>query len=163
MAKIDFKNATVKFLDGTSPTPNEISIIMGEGTVSWSEKRPIEFIKDRGVLWQTRLGDQEPCDVKLDIVWEFLRSESGGGATPYEFLKKIGAASAFATVGGACEPHAVSIVITHTPICSTEDLEKIVLSPFYYTSIDPDPKPGTIGISGMLNALAPTITRVART
>lgn len=161
MPKIDFKNATVKIKDGTG-TPLECEIVSGDGTVSWSEKYPKEFVLNRGKIWQVREGDEQPCEVKLDIVWEYLRGETSGTVQPYEAFKRIGLAAAWVSVGGACEPYAVTIEIIHTPICTSEDLEKIVFTPFFLEGIDGDIKAGSLSVMGKLNAEGPTITRVAR-
>ena len=39
-AIFDLKNATIKIKDGTATTPNEITINIGEGTLSYSEEKP---------------------------------------------------------------------------------------------------------------------------
>lgn len=68
---IDLKDATIKLKDAGS---NEIELHIGSGNLSYTENRQIKYVTDKGLLWKTKLGDEQPMDVSLDIVWEYLHS-----------------------------------------------------------------------------------------
>lgn len=142
--------------------PNRMQVVIGEGNLTYDEKRPIQYMKDRGKLDTTRLGDEEPIDVRLDLRWEFL-STPIGATTPTieEALKQIGpAASWVSSSADPCEPFAVNLEIHYTPLCSDVEKELIVLPDYRYESLAHDAKAGTISTSGKCNATQATRTRV---
>jgi Na+-translocating ferredoxin:NAD+ oxidoreductase RnfG subunit len=61
--------------------PHILEITIGEGNLTFDEKRALEYKKNRGKLDQVRLGDEDPIDVNMQFAWEFLSSPSGA-ATP---------------------------------------------------------------------------------
>lgn len=159
---------------GTAATDNEVITFggrrvlmkLGDGNVSYEEKRPIEYKKDRGLLDTVRLGDQEPIDVKLDCQWIFLRSISGDLYIPSveEVIKGVGAASTWVTSSAdPCEPYSVNILIVYMPPCPTIDGELILLSDFRYESIQHDAKQGMLNLTGKCNLQQATISRVTNT
>ena len=157
---IDLKNCTIKIKDGTTPTPLEVTVRVGEGTLSYTEKFNREYKKDRGKLYQVRNGDEEPVDVKMDFLWEFLKASSGGTATIEDALKQRGGASAWvSTDSDTCAPYSVDLEITHTPVCESEDVETILLSDFRVEQLDHDPKAGTVSCTGKCNVKEATVTR----
>jgi hypothetical protein len=155
--KIDLKHAILEVLDGGG-TPNTLQIKLGEGTFTWDQKRSIEYVKDRGLLDTTREGDEEPVDIRLDALYEFLKSSSGS-VTPYEAITGTMGASTWTSTGGACEPYAVDLRLTYTPPCGGETDEVVLISDFRYESITADAKAGTLAFTGKANIVAPTITR----
>lgn len=142
--------------------PNKMQVVIGEGNLTYDEKRPIQYMKDRGKLDTTRLGDEEPIDVRLDLRWEFLSSPIGTTTpTIEEALKQIGpAASWVSSSADPCEPFAVNLEIHYTPLCSSEQKELIVLPDYRYESLSHDAKAGTVSTSGKCNATQATRTRV---
>lgn len=165
MAQIDLKNATVIIRDGTTPTPNEIEVKLGEGNLTYSEKRNMQYMLNRGLLDEVREGDQVPMDVSFDAVWEYIKGTTGTGGVPSmeDALKKINAASGWvSTDSDACRPYAVDIVILHDPPC-TGDLEEIVLSDFRYEDLSQDLRAGTIACSGKCNVTQASVTRASQT
>lgn len=163
-AVIDLKNTTIKFVDGAG-TPNTITLNIGDGNITFSEKRNVEYRMNRGKLsgGKVRLGDEVPVDVSMDIEWEFLRSDSGGGepVTPEEALKGVGAASGWTTTGAdACEPYCIDIHIENLITCGSVKDERIVFSEFRYEEINHDPKAGTLSVTGKCNEVSPTVTRL---
>lgn len=68
--QIDLKNATIKFKDGGS---NELAIKIGEGNLTWTEKRPLKYLKNFGALYQVLKADEEAMDVKFELTWEWLK------------------------------------------------------------------------------------------
>lgn len=163
MASIDFKNAVVKIKDGTSPTPNEIEVALGEGNLTYSEKRNIIYDKDRGKLGTTRLGDEEPVEVSLNARWEAITAVTGDPPTIEDALKQRGEAAGWVTTSDdACEPYCVDIEFTYTPLCDDEPLEVITLPFFRQTNINHDPKTAMLDISGACNVTEATVERVPR-
>jgi hypothetical protein len=168
-AQFDLKKATVKIKDGTvgtGLTQNVLTVKIGEGTLTYSEKRNIQYTLDRGALDEVREGDQVPVDVKLDFTWTYLRGglNSGDPATVEEALKNIGNAAAWlSSDSDGCKPYAVDIEITFAPTPSTcGDQEVILLPDFRWESMDHDAKAGTVSVSGKCNVTQATVTRTAQ-
>lgn len=165
-AQIDLKYATLKLVDGTTPTANELEITIGEGNLTYTEAKNIEYTLDRGTLDEVREGDQVPVDVSIDFVWEYLRGSSASGAVPTveEALKNIGnAADWVSTDSDACRPYAVDIVVTYAPVPTTcGDKEVITLPDFRYESLDHDLRAGTVSVSGKCNVTQATVVRSAQ-
>lgn len=163
MAKIDLKDATIKILDGTTTTPNEITVKLGDGNLTYSVRRNMEYILDRGNLDGVREGDEEPVEISLDAVWEFITASSGGTPTIEDALTQSGEASGWASTGAdSCEPYAVDLEIEYDPSnCSATEKETITFSEFRYEQIDHDLRAGTFAISGRANITKPTVARSA--
>lgn len=161
MAAIDLKKCTFIIRDGTS-TPNEITVKVGEGNLTYTIARTIEYILDRGTIDLVREGDEVPCKVSFDFVYEFYTSDTGGGepVAPAEALMKTGAAVSWVTTGAdACEPYAVDIIVEYNITCGTTKDETLTFSEFRYETLDFDIKAGTISASGSCNEIAPTSVR----
>lgn len=163
MAQIDLKQATVYLVGGG--TGEEIEITLGEGNMTYSEKRPITYTKDRGMLDEVKLGDQEPIDVSLSFTWEYVSAsvslstaaaESGTGRaiTPIDVLKNtIGWTS---SDSDTCRPFAVDVKIVYQPDCTGQgsySKETIILPDFRYEQLDYDLSAGTISVTGKCNAI----------
>lgn len=157
MAVIDLKNCTIKFKDGGS---NSVEVKVGDGTMTISETRNIEYLRDKGLLDTVRLGDEEPVEVSIDMQWEYVKGVTGT-PTPVDALKQTGGASSWATSSSdACEPYAVDIEITNDNPCSGSNLDEVILlSDFRYESLDYDLKAGTISVRGKCNVTDLTATR----
>lgn len=143
--------------------PNRLDIKSGEGNLTYSEKRNMEYVKDRGVLDTVREGDEEAIDIKLDFVWEFLKATTGSELpTVEDVLKFEGEAAAWLTSSAdPCEPKALHLEIEYVPPCSGEYKEIILFPDFRYEELAHDLRQGQVSISGKSNATKPTITRVA--
>lgn len=139
---------------------NSITIKMGDGTLTWSEKRNVEYTTDRGLLDEVRLGDQVPVDVSIDAVWEYISGPSVGTPTIRDVLYKQGLASAWISSDpDACRPFAVNIEIEYTPACSG-DIEIITLADYRFESFDADIKAGTLKTSGKCNITKANAVRI---
>lgn len=139
-----------------------LEIKVGEGNLTYDEKRTMEYKKDRGALDTVREGDEEPIDIRLDIQWEWL---SAGGSdifpTPEEVLKNEGLASTWTTsAADPCEPYAVDIVIDYDPNCSGVDGERITLIDYRWESLNHDLRAGTLATSGKCNVTRASKERV---
>jgi hypothetical protein len=140
-----------------------VDIRVGDGNVNWSEKKPREYKKDRGLLYQVRDGDEEPMDVNLAMMYEFLTASTGSPATPEDIVKKRGEAAAWiSTDPDTCAPYCINIVILHQPAgCTQFEKEKVILPYFRYEDLPHDPKAGSISMTGKCNATQATVTRIA--
>ena len=158
MARFDLKKAIIKIKDGDG---NEIQVKIGDGNLSWSEKRQIEYLLDRGEIDDVREGDQEPVEVSLDLAWEFIKSSTGQAPSIYEVLKQSGAASTWVSsdLTNPCAPYAVNIEVIYTPQCAGVETETFLLKDYRYESLDFDADAATIATSGMCNVRSITSVR----
>lgn len=139
-----------------------LQIKVGEGTITWSEKKPREYKKDRGRLDQVRNADEEPMDVTLNLMYEELTASSGLPPTPEDVLKQRGAAADWISTetDDPCAPYAINIRLDHTPPnCTTVQSERVILPRFRYEQLDHNPKDGTISCQGKCNATEATVAR----
>ncbi len=60
MARKSLKNATLKILDGTSVTPQEVEVKLGTGNVTWTENYGYEYEPERGNI-ANRFFCFSPC------------------------------------------------------------------------------------------------------
>jgi hypothetical protein len=147
-----------------SHTANEVEIVIGEGNLTYSEKREFEYKLNRGALDTVREGDEQPMDVSFDLQWEFLRYASGDDdavPTVEEALKRTGLASTWrSTSDDPCEPYCVDIIIENNPGCGSEGLsETIILPDFRWETMDHDAQNGSISCSGRCNAKIAVVAR----
>ena len=161
--QIDLKKCLITLRDGTG-TPVTLTIKVGEGNLTYSERRNIEYTLDRGVLDEVREGDEVPMEVRLDFVWEYITGGVGTSAvgTVEDFIKKRGLfASNISTDVDTCRPYAIDILIAYDPECSSaiRPTEDIILADFRHESLDHDLRAGTIAMSGNCNVTEATSTR----
>lgn len=142
--------------------PRYINVKVGEGNITYSEKKPREYKKDRGRLDSVRNGDEEPVDVSFQMMYEEITSYSTNPPSLEDVLKTRGNASAWTNPDtNNCNSSSVNITFMHTPVgCSTIKREKILLPYFRYEQLDHDPKAGTISCQGKCNATEATATRL---
>jgi hypothetical protein len=143
--------------------PNILKLKIGEGNVTFEEKRNIEYVREKRqvALGFVKTGDDEPMDVSIDLIWEFLSSQTGEPPKPEEALNQTGAAADWVTAGAdPCEPYAVNIEIVYTPPCSGVDAEVILLDEYRWESISHDSKAGTMSTKGKCKALLANTSRV---
>lgn len=143
-----------------------ITIKVGEGTITWDEKRPMEYKKDRGKLDLVRLADEEPMDVNFTLSYTELTASDSmtDPPTPEDVLKRRGAASTWvsANVGDICSPYCINIRLDWQPLnCPSFKTERVILPQYYYESLNHDPKAGTITTTGKCNATQALVSRFA--
>jgi hypothetical protein len=140
-----------------------LEINIGEGTLTYDEKRKMEYQLNRGRLNTVREGNEEPVDVRLDFLWDFLRSASGATIpTIEEAFKKIGAASGWiSSATDKCEPYAVDVIVTYTPPCTGIQPEQIILKDFRWESLNHDAKGGSVAVTGKCNIKTATVARLS--
>lgn len=141
-----------------------LEIKVGEGTLTFNEKRAMEYVRNRRVIAFVRSGDEDAMDVNFDFIWEFLKSASGEAITIEEAIKGSAAAvtAGWVTSGAdPCEPYAVNIRITYTPPCPNIQREIITLKEYRWEGGNHDLKAGTVALSGKCKIAQADLTRVA--
>lgn len=158
MPRIDIKNTIFRVEDGGS---NQLIIKVGDGTITYSEKKPREFLLERGSIDTVRDGDEVPMDLSFQLAWEFLTGQPTDTVpTPEDALKQRGDASAWVSSNpDACQPYSVDLVALRTPLCATEVKEKYTFQMFYYEDLAHDFKAGTISVTGRCNSFEPIVER----
>lgn len=154
--------------DATPPSQSDVltfqsqqlEIKIGEGNLTYTEAREMEYLRDRGDLDTVREGDQQPLDVSLEFVYEHVVSGSGEDITPPEALKRINKAEEWVSSSDdPCEPYCVDIEIFHEVPCGADQDETTVLPDFRYESLEFNLSDATIAVSGKCNTTVATITR----
>lgn len=140
--------------------PHQLEVKIGTGNLQYTEKKNIEYVRDRGVLDTVREGDEEPVEVRLDFVWEYLKADTGNAPSVEDALKQRGEASGWiSSSDDACEPYAVDLEIWYNPPCSGEKDEVILLQDYRYESLDHNTKDGQVSTNGKCNVTQATVTR----
>lgn len=161
MAQIDLRNSTITFVDGSGS--NSISVKIGEGNLTYDERRNIEPVKRRGTLSTVREGDEEPVNVEISFVWEYITStNTSDPPTVEDVLKRRGPAASWTSSSPDVDaPYCVDITIEYEPPCLGEDSwELISLSQFHYNSLRHSLKDGTVDMQGLCNQIMAEATRV---
>lgn len=141
--------------------PHQIEINIGDGNLTYDEKRSIKYIRNRNVLDTVRLDQDEPMEVKLDALWEFVRADTNEVPTIEDAVKQRGVASDWITsAADTCEPYAVDIEIEYDPPCTGVKREFILLTDFRYESFSHDLKMGVFAVTGKCNVTEATVSRV---
>ena len=142
--------------------PIEVEVKIGDGNLTYTENIEYEYELDRGLLDTVKKGDDQPMDVTVDFVYEFVSTGTGEAITVVDALKGIRGASEFTSSSSdPCEPYAVDLEVEHDPGNCLPGVEKeITLFPdFRYDSLEFDLDEATISATGRCNAEEPTITR----
>ncbi len=160
MPTFDLKNATLKIKDGKT-VPNELTVKIGEGNLTYSETQERIYEKDRGVLDSVRDGDDTPLEVRFDFRWEYIIAQAADtDPTVEEALKKIGKAAAWITTSSdACEPYCIDLEFENDASCTGQLREIFTFSEFRHEKLDHDAKNSTVSCTGKCNITTPTIVR----
>jgi hypothetical protein len=140
--------------------PQRVEVKIGEGNLTWSESKEYEYLTDRGSLDTVKEGDDQPVEMSLEFVYEYIKTQSGQDITPVDAVKKTGEASEWVSSSSdLCEPYAVDIRALHCVPCGTDHDEDVIFTDFRYESLDFDMGEATIAVSGRCNVVEPSITR----
>jgi len=136
---------------------------IGDGALSYTENREMEYRLDRGELDTVREGDDQPMEVSMDFVWEFLRASASGEPTLEDALKQRGEASDWisSAADDACAPYAVDIEIEHDPPCGGEEREFILLPDFRWETLEHNAVDAQVSMSGRCNSKEAVVSRAA--
>jgi len=75
-ARISLKEAYLRLKDGGAV---EMLVKIGEGNITYSEKKNREYMLDRGSLDAVRDGDDVPVEVAFDFTWEYIIGQGTSG------------------------------------------------------------------------------------
>lgn len=140
--------------------PQQIEIKIGEGNLTYTENKAYEYLLDRGVLDTVKEGDEQPLELSLEFVYDYVTTGTSEAITPVDALKqKGGAAEWVSTSADLCEPYCVDMEIDHVQPCGTAEDELTVLPDFRYESLEFNLQDANIAVSGKCNATEATITR----
>ena len=162
---ITFSPATVTAtLDDTVITvlPHSQTVHIGEGNMTYSEKRKIKYVTDRGILNTVKLEEDQPLEAKLAYEWDFLTSSISEGIPTTEDVFKFRnlCANWVSTSPDKCEIPCVDIVLYNTPPCNGVSAEQIILHMFRWEDLAHDPKAGTVDVTGKCNTLTALVSRI---
>jgi len=151
MAVININNCLFKISDKNGA--HDITIKIGEGNLTYGERKPRTYVKDRGNLDTVRNADAEVMTVSFGFTWDYITSKTSESVpTVEEALKQEGNASDWQSASDDdCEPYAVDIRIENDPNCGTTGGEIIALPDFRYESLDHDVRAGTVACAGNCN------------
>ena len=161
MAQIDLKNATVTLSDHLAV--HTIAVAIGEGDLSWSEKRAVEYTLDKGVLDNVRLGDEEPVEVSLDATWDYVATKGAFLLADAIKGKTTGATLVtwVSTDIDSCKPYAIDIIVAYVPGCGVSaETETVTLSDFRWETLDYSFDNGTLSVSGRCNILEAEVSAI---
>jgi hypothetical protein len=132
--------------------PAQIEIKIGEGNLTWSEKKEYVYLLDRGNLDTVKEGNEVPVELSLEFVYEHVKTGTNEDITPVDALKKTGnTANWVSSSADQCEPYAVHIVVFQDVPCGTVQDETLTFHDFRYESLDFDLAAATIAVSGKCN------------
>lgn len=148
--------------DAITWLPQRIAAKIGEGNLEHTENDDPQIDTDRGILDGVRLGVDQPMEVSMSFVYNWLRASSGDPITLYEALKQKGDASTWVTTADdPCEPYCVDLFAFDRPPCGSEQAEAIFFRKFYKQSLGASVEAAQVSLSGICNSLEPEIFRVA--
>jgi hypothetical protein len=140
--------------------PQELTIKIGDGDVTYTESTEYSYDLDRGDLDTVREGNQVPMEVALNFTYEHITTGTGEVISPMDAIKrKGGAAEWVSSATDKCEPYAVDVKIVHTPPCGTAETETTIFPDFRSEKREPNFKDSNISVSGKCNAVEPIVTR----
>lgn len=141
--------------------PNFITVVMAEGNLTYEEKRKFEYVRNKRKIAFVKTGDEDPTDVSIDALWEYLSSVTASPPTIEEALKQKGNASTWITSGAdLCEPYCVDIEVEYNPPCNTTNAnERIDIKEFRFESLGHNLKDGMLNAKGSAKITDTTVTR----
>lgn len=134
--------------------PQQLEVKIGEGNLTWSEKKEYEYLLDRGDLDTVKEGNEVPVEVSLEFVYEHVTTGTSEDISPADAVKKVGGAVAWVSSSAdQCEPYAVDMVVEHVSPCASAGIqdETLTFQDFRYESLDYDLSAATIAVSGKCN------------
>jgi hypothetical protein len=137
-----------------------IEVMIGEGNLTWTETKEYEYLRERGDLDSVKEADEQPVEMSLEFIYEYIKTQSGQTITPNDALKQQGEASEWVSSSSdLCEPYAVDILAKHCVPCGTDQDEDVLFTDFRYESLDFDTSEATVALAGRCNVSEPTVTR----
>ena len=133
-----------------SITPGTLNVKFKDGNFQWTDAKAYEYVLSRGRLDTVREGDESPCNISFDGMFEYYT-----GANDLETVLMNPSGDLTGTQTDPCEPYAVTLVLTLTPKCAASKMTYTFID-FRAESCAFDVSAGTISVSGNANILTPT-------
>jgi len=132
--------------------PCQVEVKIGEGNLTWSEKKEYVYLLDRGDLDTVKEGNEVPVEVSMEFVYEHVTTGTSEDITPSDAIKATGcAANWVSSSADLCEPYSVDLVVVHDVPCGTAQDETLTFADFRFESLDYDLSAATIAVSGKCN------------
>ena len=162
MAKIALRDVTVTLRDGTTPTPNELELVIGDGNITWTEQRPLEYTNDRDLLDERRLAAEVPMEVNLTAKLDYYTGLTAGSTpSPMDAFYFQGHASSWeSSDSDPCRPRCLDLVVDNIPTCNGTDARETYVFPrFFAENVDFDMRSAQLSIRGTCLATKVVTTR----
>lgn len=106
----NLRDGVVKIADASGTGgANVVTVDLEDGGLSYTEKTPVNIIKDRGILDHARLAEEEPVEGTLTM--KFQSFSKHASTTPYDAVTGTGGASAWTSDEPNSDVYAVIIEI----------------------------------------------------
>lgn len=77
--------------DGTTPTPQSLTVLLDEGDLTWTVRSNTIEVKDRGSIAEghTRKGDEESVSLSFTAKWTQLIGKAAAGGDPLQLYETL--------------------------------------------------------------------------
>jgi hypothetical protein len=161
----NLRHGTLILRDGTSITPNTLTIPIAEGDLDFTITKNILRVMNRGKIDHKRDGDEVEMDIKFSFKFEQWSYAAGAstGVSPADVLLRAGGAAAWVSTGVSCGPWAIDLVFQIKDPCSATAYEQLVFSGFTPESINfkEGSDSNMVSVTGKAQITAPVRTWVA--
>ncbi len=140
--------------------PQRVTVKIGEGDMAWTETKEYIYDRDRDLLDTVREGQEQPVEVEMAFIFDYVTTESGQLITPVDALKRIGEATEWVSSSSdQCEPYAVDIYVLHCVPCGTDQDQDFLFQDFRWESLEYSIQDASIAVSGRCNVSNVVTTR----
>jgi hypothetical protein len=140
----------------------QLAIKIGEGNLTYTEKKEYKYDLERGNLDAVREGNEVPVDMKFEAVYEHITTGTGEPLSPIDALKgELGAAEwVTSDPVDPCQPYSVQVQIEYVPPCSSQDIEYTVFPDYRVETKEIDFQKAMISVNGKCNITEAEVYRV---
>src|SRR5208283_601785 len=140
----------------------QLAIKIGEGNLTYTEKKEYKYDLERGNLDAVREGNEVPVDMKFEAVYEHITTGTGEPLSPIDALKgELGAAEwVTSDPVDPCQPYSMQVQIEYVPPCSGQDIEYTVFPDFRVETKEIDFMKAMISVNGKCNITEAEVYRV---
>ncbi|REJ71579.1 MAG: hypothetical protein DWQ34_06090 [Planctomycetota bacterium] len=87
----NLRDGELRIKDGTSGTPQSLTVLLDEGDLRWAVRSNTIEVKDRGSITDghTRKGDEEPVSLSFTVKWTQLIGKAGNPADPLQLYEML--------------------------------------------------------------------------
>lgn len=133
-----------------------IEVEIGEGNLTYSEKRPLEYTTNGNEISEVKEADEEALDLSMDFTWKRIADDYN------TLIEKInGGGANVSSDATECRPYAVDVQLKYPDSCGAVPTYKTLdFDDFRYETLEHDMQAGQISVSGKCNIKFPAITTV---